>query len=109
MPIYEYRCHGCMKKFSVLVLSVSRTTLKCPDCGGNDLERLISTFAYHRSINEIHEESGEPTLIPRADFYKDPRNVGRWTEKRFRELGLDIPDEVKRDIQMSREGECPGS
>jgi putative FmdB family regulatory protein len=109
MPIYEYRCHRCMKKFSVLVLSLSGTTPTCPDCGGNDLERVISTFAYHRSIKEIHEESGDPTLIPRADFYNDPRNIGRWTEKRFRELGLDVPNEIKRDIQIAREGECPGS
>lgn len=109
MPIYEYECLGCIKKFSVLVLSVSGTAPVCPDCGGNDLKRLISTFAYHRSIKEIHEEAGEPTLIPRANFYNDPRNIGRWTEKRFTELGLDMPDEVKRDIQIAREGESPGS
>jgi putative FmdB family regulatory protein len=109
MPIYEYKCKECTKKFSILVPLAPRRTVRCPDCGGNNLERLMSTFAYHRSIKTIHDESGEPTLIPKAEFYRDPRNIGRWTEKRFRELGLEMPGEVVRDIQVAREGEIPGS
>jgi len=69
----------------------------------------MSTFAYHRSVKDIHEEAGEPTLLPKPDFYKDPRNVGRWTEKRFKELGLDMPAEIKEEIQAAREGELPDS
>ncbi len=107
MPIYEYKCQGCKKKFSVLILSKSGNMPVCPDCGRNNVERLMSTFAHHRSVKDIHEESGEPTLIPKTEFYKDPRNIGRWTEKRFKELGLDVPDEIKHDIQIAREGEIP--
>ena len=55
----------------------------------------------------ILEDAGEPTLIPQPDYYKDPRNVGRWTEKRFKELGLDVPPEIKKEIQVAREGEPP--
>lgn len=106
MPIYEFLCHGCCHKFSVLIRQPSATpSIACPSCGVADIERLMSTFAYHRSVNTIHEESGEPTLLPKADFYQDPRNIGRWTEKRFRELGLEVPDEIKKDIQIAREGE----
>jgi putative FmdB family regulatory protein len=108
MPIYEFQCQGCRHKFSVLVRQLSApSSISCPSCGAIDIIRLMSTFAYHRSVKTIHEESGEPTLIPKADFYRDPRNIGRWTEKRFRELGLNIPDEIKKDIQIAREGEPP--
>jgi len=69
----------------------------------------MSAFAYHKSVEAIHEEAGEPTLLPKPDFYKDPRNVGRWTEKRFKELGLDMPTEIKEEIQATREGELPDS
>jgi hypothetical protein len=68
----------------------------------------MSSFAYHRSANDVLEEAGEPTLTPRHDYYKDPRNVGRWTEKRFKQLGLDVPPEINRQIQAAREGEPPG-
>jgi putative FmdB family regulatory protein len=106
MPIYEFLCHSCRHKFGVLVRQPSATSpIECPSCGAADIERLMSTFAYHRSVNTIYEESGEPTLLPKADFYQDPRNIGRWTEKRFSELGLEVPNKIKKDIQIAREGE----
>jgi putative FmdB family regulatory protein len=108
MPIYEFLCQSCNEKFSILGRNTSGTSSAvCPSCGGSDVGRLVSTFAYHRSLKAIHEESGEPTLIPRGDFYKDPRNIGRWTEKRFRELGLDVPPEIQKEIRVAREGESP--
>lgn len=108
MPIYEFLCEKCGKKFSILVRTSSATSSTvCPGCGGSNIERLMSTFAYHRSLKSVYEESGEPTLVPKTDFYKDPRNIGRWTEKRFKELGLDVPPEIKREIQTAREGEPP--
>ncbi len=108
MPVYEFLCRRCSKKFSILVLRIPKTlSTVCPSCGSNELERLMSTFAYHRSLKTIHDESGEPKLVPRDDFYKDPRNIGRWTEKRFKELGLDIPPEINQEIQTAREGEPP--
>ena len=46
MPIYEYRCRECRKKFEKIVLSStasSRTV--CPKCGASKAERLVSRFA----------------------------------------------------------------
>lgn len=43
MPIYEYACHGCGRQFEKLVRS--DTVLACPDCGGDDLQKLLSAFA----------------------------------------------------------------
>jgi len=60
-------------------------------------------------MKTIWEESGEPQSFPSLDYYKDPRNIGRSTEKKFKELGLDIPAEIKEQIQAAREGELPKS
>jgi putative FmdB family regulatory protein len=110
MPIYEFRCLDCDKKFSILFRTRSMLQSHvCPECGGNNTERVISTFAYHRSGKDILEAFGEPTLSPKPDYYKDPRNIGRWTEKRFKQLGLDVPPEINRQIQSAREGELPVS
>lgn len=41
------------------------------------------------------------------EYYKDPRNIGRWAEKRFQDMGMEMPDNVKETIQAAREGELP--
>lgn len=71
--------------------------------------RTVSTFALHKSINTIHEESGKPTMFPGPDYYKDPRNIGRWTEKKFQDMGMEMPAEIQQKIQAAREGELPES
>ena len=110
MPIYEFFCTECKAKSSILVKNIAASfTPECPTCGSKNLVRLISSFTYHKSINSIWEESGEPQLSPSPDYYKDPPNIGRLTEKRFKELGLDMPDQTKEQIQAAREGELPES
>ncbi|MEW6034961.1 MAG: zinc ribbon domain-containing protein [Chloroflexota bacterium] len=110
MPIYEFGCRTCGKRSSFFTRSVSQPlTPTCSSCGGSDLVRLIGSFAYHKSMQTIHEESGEPTMFSGPDYYKDPRNIGRWAEKRFKEMGEEMPDHLKNMIQSAREGEMPES
>ena len=108
MPVYEFLCQKCNTKSSILVRSVAQPfSIKCPACGSNNLERAITRFAYHKSLKTIHEEAGEPKMSPSPDYYKDPRNIGRWVEKRTEELGLEMPSQVSEMIQAAREGEMP--
>lgn len=105
MPIYEFRCQACHKKSSLLVRG-SASQPCCSHCGSTDLERLVSTFAYHRSQKDIQETSGDPDR-PGLGYYNDPRNIGRWAEKRFDESGMEMPPELKQRIEAAREGELP--
>ena len=82
-------------------------TIACPQCRGTDAQRTVSTFAYHKSVKTIHAESGEPGLTFGVDFYKDPRNIGRWTEKKFGDMGMDVPPEVRESIDAARDGVLP--
>lgn len=43
MPIFEYRCSSCGEEFESLVRGADVPT--CPGCGGEDLERLLTSFA----------------------------------------------------------------
>ncbi|MFH0942354.1 MAG: zinc ribbon domain-containing protein [Chloroflexota bacterium] len=109
MPIYEFYCPGCGRKVSILSKSVNASpTGRCPTCGSQDLRRLVTAFSYHRSTRSVWESSGEPGSSPKADYYRDPRHIGRWTEKKFREMGAELPDQVKEQLQAAREGELPG-
>lgn len=44
MPLYEYRCQKCRKRFEVLQTINARPLDRCPECGGS-LSRLISSPA----------------------------------------------------------------
>jgi putative FmdB family regulatory protein len=46
MPIYEYRCTECGKRFSRLQLvGANAKDTSCPKCESEKVERLISSFA----------------------------------------------------------------
>ena len=110
MPIYEFLCPRCHTVSSVLAKSVTApVNTQCATCGNHNLVRTVSRFAYHKSTQTVWDESGEPQRSPGLDYYKDPRNIGRSTEKKFKEMGLDMPESIKTEIQAAREGELPKS
>jgi putative FmdB family regulatory protein len=43
MPLYEYRCRDCDHDFELLVRE--STTLECPACHGQSLDKQLSVFA----------------------------------------------------------------
>lgn len=46
MPLYEYVCPECEKRFERLVRSVAAPTdVRCPSCGSVKAERVFSSFA----------------------------------------------------------------
>ena len=108
MPIYEYRCSACNRRTSVFVRKVSDPEgVACQHCGSPDLERAISSFAHHRTMAGVWEASGPPGMSPGDDYYKDPRNIGRWTEERLGQLGVDMPKEAQEMIDAARDGTMP--
>jgi putative FmdB family regulatory protein len=51
MPIYEYACKHCHSTFETLVLN-SAEEVRCPQCQGQQLEKLISAH----SVGGSHDE-----------------------------------------------------
>ena len=41
MPIYDYRCRECGKVAEVFLRSADDRSIRCPDCGSSNLERLL--------------------------------------------------------------------
>ncbi len=108
MPIYEFRCKECGRLTSLFARTVSSTVdPACSRCGSRQMERAPSKFAYHRTAQQIMEQYGEPSPGAGADAYKDPRQIGRWVEKRFDEMGMELPAEARTMIDAAREGEFP--
>jgi putative FmdB family regulatory protein len=108
MPIYEFTCRDCSRLTSIFVRSVNTPyEAKCRHCGGVQLQRAVSRVAYHRTEQQILEEYGVPEPGGGPDSYKDPRQIGRWVEKRFAEMGMELPQEARTMIDAAREGEFP--
>jgi putative FmdB family regulatory protein len=71
VPIYEYGCRDCGNITSVLVRSVGGRTRKpvCAKCGAKSVERIISRFAFHQSLQSKLEQ-----LDPKYDKMIDASN-----------------------------------
>lgn len=47
MPLYEFRCQSCEKTSSIYFpTSTASPPLHCRHCGSQELQRLMSSFAY---------------------------------------------------------------
>ncbi len=110
MPIYEFICPNCQKKVGIFMrISAMQQDPACPVCGERGLRRILSSFAVVKSTAQVHEESGEPGPGASADYYKDPRNIGRSLEKQFQKMNMEIPSEIRDTIDRAREGVLPDS
>jgi putative FmdB family regulatory protein len=69
MPLYDFVCRKCQHEFEALVRTGDTPT--CPSCHGQDLERLLSTFAVdtaeHRQA--AANDSRRRQIAKRRDSY----------------------------------------
>lgn len=40
MPLLDFQCNTCGKKFDELIFSTNRDKIKCPSCGDKDLKQI---------------------------------------------------------------------
>ena len=103
MPIYEYRCGGCNKKFSFLVgVSADAKDPACPNCDGKNLTRLISKVYIRRSEEDILESMADPSKI--GDI-EDPKNLKKWARRLGREYGEELGDDFDEELDRLEEEE----
>jgi putative FmdB family regulatory protein len=54
MPLYEYHCPECDRRFEVLQrMGEGGDALRCPSCGAGGVERQLSTFAAGASSEPV--------------------------------------------------------
>jgi putative FmdB family regulatory protein len=93
MPIYEFRCAECKRKFEVLVLRTEeKSSLRCPRCDGTKIKRLLSRFASIKSEEARLESLTDPSNLAGLDE-NDPASMARWLKRMGGELGEDVSKE----------------
>jgi len=109
MPIYEYFCHDCRRRVSLLWRSYADLETKqaaCPRCGGSHLTRLISRVSVVRSEESRLEDLADPSMLAGLDE-NDPKSLARWMRKMSQELGEDLGDEFNEVIDRLEAGQSP--
>jgi putative FmdB family regulatory protein len=111
MPIYEYSCHDCGRRVSLLwrtfADSESRQAV-CPRCGGTHLTRLISRVAVVRSEDSRMDDLTDPSGVPDIDE-NDPKSLARFMRKMANETGEDLGPEFDEVVGRLEAGEDPES
>jgi putative FmdB family regulatory protein len=106
MPIFEYRCGDCRRRFSLLVGVVAGTTeMRCPRCGGEQLQKLISRFASLRSEEDALDDLADPSRMGDMD---DPKQMMQWMKRVGREMGEDMGDDFEELVEEAAAEEAAG-
>ena len=106
MPIYEYRCGDCSRRFSLLVGVVAGAAeQRCPRCGGEQLQKLISRFASPRSEEDALDALADPTKLGDLD---DPKQMAQWMKRVGREMGEDLGDDFDELVEEAAAEEASG-
>jgi putative FmdB family regulatory protein len=106
MPIFEYRCAGCRRKFSLLVGVVAGgSEARCPACGSEQIQKLISRFAVARSEDDLMDDLADPSKI--GDM-EDPRQMVQWMKRMGKEMGEDLGDDFDELVEEAAREEVEG-
>jgi putative FmdB family regulatory protein len=109
MPIYEYRCRDCRRRVSIWWRTFSEAetgTPRCPHCGGEKLDRLVSRVRVIRSEESRLEDLADPASLGDLDE-DDPRSIARWMRKMSHEAGEDMGPEFDEVVDRLEAGESP--
>ncbi len=124
MPIYEYRCDECRRVFSFLVRNVKdHEPPACPQCGNDNLSRVLSPCSMHSGGSKHSEGSpegggdmgdfgpGDEALenIPGIEDLdeNDPKSLGRWMRRMADEMGEPLDPEMDEICRRLESGEDP--
>lgn len=103
MPLFEFRCKSCSKKFTALVGVISESkTPACPACGSSDLTKLVSRFSRTRSDEDMLEQISDPSRVGDLD---DPDNMRKFVKEMGKELGEDLGDEFDEYLEEAKAGD----
>jgi putative FmdB family regulatory protein len=126
VPIYEYLCPTCNRVYSFLARSASAAQRQpsCPRCGGQDLRKQFSNFAFVRgrdgrtadpeagSGSELDDQRTERAMMKlmrdaESMDENDPRQLGRLMRRMADLSGEGLDPEMEEAVRRLEAGEDP--
>ncbi len=108
MPRYEYGCRDCRKRVVIYQSyeEYGRVPVRCPECGGENLKRLIGRVRIAHSEDAHLESMADPSRWGDIDE-NNPRSLARFMRKMGREMGEELPPEFDEVVDRLEAGETP--
>ena len=107
MPIYQYRCLNCKKRFEIFLSyqEYGQNKVVCPRCTSDLVQRRIGRIRIAKS-----EESRMDALTDTTDLEgleNDPRALGKMMRKMSNEMGEDVGPEFNEVVGRLESGQSP--
>ncbi|HYY55155.1 MAG TPA: FmdB family zinc ribbon protein [Candidatus Dormibacteraeota bacterium] len=109
MPIHDYRCAQCGRRFQRFFRSFAdvRDPAVCPHCGAAAVSRMPPRVRLVRSEESRLEDLADPSAMGDVDE-SDPRSVARWAKRMGGELGEDMGPELDEAIEEMGDEKAAG-
>ncbi len=108
MPLYEYRCQDCHKKFDIR-LSYAEYDLfvpVCPNCSSSKVQRIIRKIRVATNDLSRLSEMADPANLDSLE--DDPRKLGRMMRDMRDQVGADdLPGEFDEVVDRLEKGQSP--
>lgn len=105
MPIYEYICSNCSRKFRKLVGVVAQTAaLQCPRCQSVDVQRQLSRFSRVRNEDDAMDALADE--MESMGDTEDPRALRRIMKEVSGAMGEDLGDDFEQMMEEEASGEA---
>lgn len=109
MPVYDYLCLNCRKKFDLFIsyADYGKKPVTCPHCTSDKLRRRINRVRVARSEESRLENLADPSSL--AGLEDDPRALGRAMREMGKEAGEDLGPEFNEVVSRLESGQNPDS
>ncbi|MBN1305616.1 MAG: zinc ribbon domain-containing protein [Anaerolineales bacterium] len=110
MPIYDYHCRACHKRFDVFLsyAAYGKKPVSCPYCSSRNVSRRLPRVRVLRSEESRMESLGSLANPAALDSLEDdPRALGQMMRRMGNELGDEIPAEFDEVVDRLEHGQSP--
>ena len=107
MPIYQYRCLSCKKRFEVFLSyrEYGQKPVSCPHCLSDQVQRRIGRIRIARSDESRLDDLASPDDLDGLE--NDPRAMGQMMRKMGREMGEELGPEFDEVVDRLEAGQSP--
>jgi putative FmdB family regulatory protein len=107
MPIYEYSCNDCKKRFDLHLSykDYGRKKVRCTHCASFNVKRRLTRVRLKRSNASRLTEMPDPTSLEGLE--DDPQSLGRMIRTMSREGGEDLGPEFDEVVDRLESGQSP--
>lgn len=106
MPVYEYVCDNCKRKFSWLVGVVADSEKpSCPRCGSVKYHKVISRVFRGKSEDAILDDLADEDM---GDL-DDPKQAREFARRMGKEFGDELGEDFEEEVEAAIDEEASGA